>query len=176
MKTEKKEISKGLEIVKFVWDNEQIGSSSYVRLNELMRNAVKLAIEAQLNFNKDDVNIIYSSCNGGYWFGANTNGKGLGDHFYSFACKVNNTSFCKSYESFYDFKPFISKKGNRLYKEFKLRDNKKRYRVTGFDFDKKRVHLVSHDISDWNENGKYNKHSFDNKEWNEFREHLEDFK
>jgi len=175
MNIEKNEISKALELVKFVWDNEKIGGNSYTRLNELMRNAVKLAIEAQLKFNKDDVNFIFHHCNGGYWFRANTNGKGCGEDFYSFACKVDNTSFCQSYESFYDFKPFISKKGNRLYERATLRSNDKRFRVTGFDFDIKRIHLVSYDISDWHEKGKRNLHSFDNKEWNEFRKQLEEF-
>ena len=168
--TETNEISKAFELVKFIWDNEK--TNSHVRLNSLMRDALMLAIDAGFKFNKNDFGVIYSRFSGGYWFGANTNGKGMGACFYTRSCHVGNISAAQSYESFYDFKPFISKKGNRLHVGSKLYGADRCFRVTGFDFDTKRVYLVSSD--DWSGNVKRKLHNFNNKEWNEFRKQLEE--
>jgi hypothetical protein len=173
MNTEQKGISKAFELVKFVWDNEKIGS--LILLNPRLQDALNLAISIQLKFDKNDFENLNKRYNGEYWFGANTNGKGIGEMFYSLACEVGNTSAAQSYEAFYNLKPFISKKGKRLHRGSRLIGNGKRYRVTGFDFNTKKIHFVSYDISDWKETGKRNLHSFDNKEWNEFRKQLEDF-
>ncbi|MCL1942004.1 MAG: hypothetical protein FWF54_00400 [Candidatus Azobacteroides sp.] len=173
MDTQQKEISKAFESVKFIWDNEK--TDSYVRLNSLMRDTLELAINAQLKFNKNDFDNIFNNFLGSYWFGANTNGKGMGEHFYTLACNVDNISAARSYEAFYGFKPFISKKGNRLHTGSRLQSKDKCFRVTGFDFDTKRIHFVSYDISDRNEEGKRNLHSFDNKEWNGFRKQADEF-
>jgi len=174
MNTEQKQISKAYELVRFVWDNENIGSSSYMRLNQLMRNALNLAIEAQLKFDKDDIERMFKNFSGGYWFHANTNGKGCGEGFYSNACKKGNTSAAQSYEAFYEFKPFISLKGYRMHERKELRTKDRRFRVTGFDFDTKKIHLVSYDINDYQEQGKKQLHNFDNKEWLEFRKQLKE--
>jgi hypothetical protein len=173
MNTEQKGISKAFELVKLVWDNEKTGS--YTRVNSLMQNALKLAINAQFKFEENDFENLYKRYGGQYWFGANANGKGGGEIFYSLACEVGNTSAAQSYEAFYSFKPFISKKGKRLSKGSELKGNGKCYRVTGFDFEAKKIHFVSYDISNWQDTGKRNLHSFDNKEWNGFRKQLEDF-
>lgn len=165
--------SKALELIEFVWKNEK--TKSYLGVNTLMRNSVELAINALFEFAKDDLSTMYKMFRGGYWFGVNSNGKGMGEGFYSSACLVGNITACQSYEAFYDFKPFISSKGKRLYFGARYRDKDKRYKVTGFDFDTKRIHLVSYDIKDWKEEGKRSLHNFNNKEWNEFRKQLEEF-
>jgi hypothetical protein len=167
--TETKKNSKALELVKLVWDNEKTGS--YRKINSLMQETLKLAIRANLDFDKNDFENIYNKFKGRHWFLANENGKGIGDMFYRHACESGNTSAAQSYESFYDFKPFITEKGHRLYPRYELVGNSRYYRVTGFDFDTKRVHLVSLDASGPGGKGKrvHKLHDFDNKEWNEFR-------
>lgn len=167
------EKSKAFELIEFVWNNER--TDSYLRVNTAMYDAVKLAIISQMKFNKDDFKTIYTKFDGGYWFGVNANGKGMGENFYSEAVTSGNISACQSYETFYNFKPFIDTKGRRLYKRAMYRDNEKRYRVTGFDFDTKKVHLVGYSISDWEEKGKKSLFSFTNKEWNEFRKQINQF-
>jgi hypothetical protein len=171
MNTEQK-ISTGFELVQFIWDNEKPDSLS--RVNSIMQNALKLAINAQLEFDKNDFENIYKMFNGGYWFGANTNGKGDGENFYSLACEVKNISAAKSYESFYDFKPFITQKGNRLHDRSQLRNGDRRFIVTGFDFNTKKIHFVSYAFADWEHKGKKQLHSFDNKEWNAARKGFEE--
>jgi hypothetical protein len=78
-------------------------------------------------------------------------------------------SAAQSYEAFYDFKAFITPKGNRLYEYSELHHNNRRYRVTGFDFETKKIHFVSYELSDWQQKGKKQLHCFDNKEWNAVR-------
>jgi hypothetical protein len=170
MKTEK---SKALELLRFVWDNEK--TRSCARVNSLMQDALKVAIGAQLKFDKDDFKEILMSLSGGYWLGTNTNDNGMGEIFYRLACETGNISFAQSYESFYDFKPFLTSKGNRLYKHSRMKYNERRYRVTGFDFEKKKIHLVSYELSDYKEEGKRQLHCFDNKEWNNVRKEYEEF-
>jgi hypothetical protein len=173
MNTEKKEISKAFELVQFVWDKDQNGS--WLLLNPLLQDALELAIKMKLEFNKNTFDNIHKNFNGDYWFGANSNRKGTGEIFYNLACTVGNTSAAQSYESFYNFKPFISKKGNRLHQHSELCSTDRRFRVTGFDFDTKKIHFVSYELSDWKQKGKRQLHCFDNKEWNEFRKQLEEF-
>lgn len=167
------EKSKAFELIEFVWNNEK--TDSYVRVNTAMYEAVKLAIISQMRFNKDDFKAIYTQFDGGYWFGVNENGKGMGENFYSEAVTSGNISACQSYEAFYNFKPFIDTKGRRLHKREMYRDNERRYRVTGFDFDAKKVYLVGYDIGDYKERGKKSLFNFTNKEWNEFRKQLKQF-
>lgn len=161
------EKSKAFELIEFVWNNEK--TDSYVRLNTAMCVAMKLAIISQMEFNKDDFKTIYTKFNGGYWFGVNSNGKGMGEDFYREAVISGNISACQSYEAFYNLKPFIDTKGRRLCKGVMYRDNEKRYRVTGFDFETKKIYLVAYDIKDYKECGKRNLFSFSNQEWNKSR-------
>lgn len=167
------EKSKAFELIEFVWNNEKTGS--YLRVNTIMYKAVKLAIISQMEFNKDDFKAIYSNFNGVYWFGVNTNGKGMGEGLYSEAVTSGNISACQSYETFYGLKPFIDTKGRRLHTRAMYRDKERRYRVTGFDFDTKKVYLVGYDIGDYKEQGKKSLFNFTNKEWNEFRKQLNQF-
>lgn len=167
------EKSKAFELIEFIWNNER--TDSYLQVNVAMYNAVRLAIISKMGFNKDDFKAIYTKFRGGYWFGVNTNGKGMGEGFYSEAVISGNISACQSYEAFYNFKPFIDTKGRRLYTRVMYRDNERRYRVTGFDFDAKKVYLVGYDIGDYKEQGKKSLLNLTNKEWNEFRKHLKQF-
>lgn len=167
------EKSKAFELIEFVWKNEK--TDSYVRVNTAMYDAVKLAIISQMKFNKDDFKTIYAQFDGGYWFGVNENGKGMGEGFYVEAVLMGNISACQSYEAFYNFKPFIDTKGRRLHKRAMYRDNERRYRVTGFDFDTKKVYLVAYEIGDIREEGKKTLFNFTNKEWNEYRKQLKQF-
>lgn len=128
-----------------------------------------------MKFNKEDFQNIFSKFSGGYWFGVNANGKGYGENFYREAVTSGNISACQSYEAFCNIKPFIDSKGRRLYKGAMYRDNKKRYRVTGFDFSTKKVYLVGYAISDWEEKGKKTLFNFTNNEWNEFRKQIKQF-
>lgn len=161
------EKSKAFELVEFVWNNEK--TDSYTSLNTAMYVALHLAIISQMEFNKDDFKTIYTKFNGGYWFGTNSNGKGVGETFYRDAVNSGNISACQSYEAFNNFKPFIDTKGKRLYRGVMYRDNEKRYRVTGFNFETKKVYLVAYDIKDYKECGKRNFFSFNNQEWNKSR-------
>lgn len=167
------EKSKAFELVEFVWNNEK--TDSYVRVNTAMYEAVKLAIISQMEFSKEDFKAIYTRFNGVYWFGVNTNGKGMGEGFYSEAVTSGNISACQSYEDFYGMKPFIDTKGRRLYIRAMYWDNERRYRVTGFDFDTKKIYLVGYGIGDIREEGKKTLFNFTNKEWNEFRKQLKQF-
>lgn len=167
------EKSKAFELVEFVYKNER--TDSYVRLNKAMYEAVKLAIISQMKFNKDDFTNMYAEFSGFYWFGVNGNGKGMGETFYREAVNSGNISACQSYEAFYNFKPFLDIKGGRLCKWRMYRDKERRYRVTGFDFDTKKVYLVAYDISDCEEKGRKYLFNFTNKEWNEFRKQLRQF-
>lgn len=72
--------SKAFELIEFVWNNEK--TDSYVRVNTTMYKAVILAIISQMEFNKNDFKNIYAGFSGCYWFGVNSNGKGVGETFY----------------------------------------------------------------------------------------------
>lgn len=154
--------SKAFELIEFVWRNERV--KSWMLLNPLLQDAVDIAIGLHLEFSENDFKDIYKNFNGGYWFGANGNGKGMGERFYIKACKVKNISAARSFEKWLGIKPFITEKGNRLYAGFEcLLKDKRRYRVTGFDAEKGAVSFVSYD--NYRGEGKRKLHSYDNKEW-----------
>lgn len=165
--------SNAYELMQFVWRNEE--TKSYVKLNSIMKDALNLAIEAKLIFEISDFSEIKKNFRGGYWFGVNANGKGQGEMFYSTAARTGNISACKSYEEFVGIKPFITTEGHRSYVGKMLRDNSRRYRVTGFDFEKKTMSIVSYDISDYREEGSKKLHSFNSSEWLIFRKNIREF-
>jgi len=140
-----------------------------------MSKVLNLAIESKLQFDKEDYGTLKIKYGGGYWLGVNTNGHGQGESFYANACETKNISFCNSYEYFYDFKSFLDTKGHRLYARALYYNKTNRYRVTGFDFDNKKVYFVSYSIDDVFEKGKKSLHSFDNKEWKIFRDQITKF-
>lgn len=161
--------SDAYQLVELVWTKEN--TNSYLRLNTLMFDAVCLAIQANMAFDSECLIKIKEKFRGEYWFGANTNGKGMGEGFYSRAVSHNNNSACKAYETLYDFKPFI-KDNSRAYNGKYYFDRERRYRVTGFDFEKKTITLVSYELSDRKEEGTRKLHAFTNKEWLEFRKNI----
>ena len=158
--------------VEYAWNKEN--TDSFLRINNLMRKALDLAIEANMEFHEDDISTILNKMSGGYWFGCNSNGKGIGESFYSNAINSRNTSAIKSYENWVGLKPFILK-NNRLHSYSKLKDSKYRYSVTGFDFAEKKIYLVAYDIADWKEEGERKLFNFNNKEWLVFRKNISFF-
>lgn len=164
--------STAYQLLQFVWRNER--TKSLITLNHVMQDALHLAISAKLQFDKSDFSEILKNFRGGHWFGVNSNGKGSGERFYSSASRIGNTPACISYESFVGIKPFKTTKGHRCHQGKLFNDAaSRRYTVTGFDFEKKTISLVSYD--DYREEGKRKLHSFDNKEWLVFRKELKEF-
>jgi hypothetical protein len=172
MKSEKNEKSRAYTFIEYAWENEK--TDSYLRLNTLMFDVLNLAIDANMEFHESDILTIANKMRGGYWFGCNSNGKGIGESFYSRAIDSRNVSAIKSYEAFTELKPFILN-NNRIHSRSKLRGGEYRYSVTGFDFDKKKVHIVAYDIGDWEQEGKRKLLNFNNKEWLVFRKNVSFF-
>ncbi len=168
MKTKKE--SDAYQFLMLIWKNEQ--TDSYRKLNRAMAMAVETAITANLQFAENDFDSICSNMRGGYWFGCNSNGKGIGENFYSDAIGFNNISAIKSYENWEGLKPFILKKGGRVHCGSRFGDKKNRYKVTGFDFETGKIHIVSYLIKDCEEKGKRKLHAFTNKEWLKFRKDI----
>lgn len=167
MKTEK---SEAYQLCNLIWTKGSM--NSYRWLNQVMDEALQLAIKANLQFNENDFEEISKSFRGGYWYGCNHNGKGYGERYYSVAIEYNNTSAIKSYEKWVNIKPFITKQNHRLHLHFKFYDKERFYKVTGFDFDKKKIMIVSYEATDINENRAKKLHQFTNKEWLEFRKNI----
>jgi len=167
MEENKKSIA--YEFVNYAWKNEN--TDSYLRINNLMRTALNLAIEANMEFHEDDFSTILNKMSGGYWFGCNSNGKGKGESFYSNAINSRNTSAIKSYEKWVGLKPFILN-NNRMHSGSKFKDEKYCYSVTGFDFEERKIYLVAYEIADRKEEGRRKLFNFNNKEWLVFRNNI----
>lgn len=73
--------------------------ASYKRLNPALRSTLQNCIEADLPFQKDTFERIYSGLRGGWWFGDGA-GSSMGEHYYSLACRVNHSSAQQSFEQF----------------------------------------------------------------------------
>jgi len=164
---EEKLQSSAYQFIKSLWDKER--TDSYLRLNTVMYDVVNLAISANLEFFVDDFINIEKNMRGGYWFGMNSNGKGMGDGFYSNAITFNNTSAIHSFEKFAGLKPYITKEGHRLHTWSIIWDEKLKYKVTGFDYESGRIYLVAYLRKDYDEKGERKLFNFNNKEWLEFR-------
>lgn len=164
------EKSTAYQFIEFVWKKNQL--DSYLRINQIMYNAVKFAIDAKFNFNENDITEVFKNFKGGYWFGFtdNVNG-GYGAFIYSHAGKSQNINACVSIEKFMGINPFILV-GKRVHRQltFINSETKRYYRVTGFDIDNKVIRLMSWENG--KEEGKYKLHSFTNKEWNTFRKDI----
>lgn len=168
---EVKKESDAYQFIMLVWQNEK--TDSYRALNDVMRMVVDTAIKANLQFAENDFDNICSNMRGGFWFGCNSNGKGIGEDFYSFAVICNNMSAIKSYEEWEGLKPFIFKKGKRAYRGSCFNDKRNSYKVTGFNFEAGKIQIVSYLINDWEEKGKRKHHNFTNKEWLKFRKNID---
>jgi hypothetical protein len=169
------EIKKSLayQFVEFMWIHNSL--DSWVQLNSLMHSTLTLAISGSLQFYEDDFMKIKKEMRGGYWFGANSNGKGIGEDFYRTAITENNNTAFQSYEKWTGLKPFISNEGRRSYVGKQFSDNTFRYTVTGFNFETKRIYLVAYILSDWKNEGKRKLFNYDNKEWLTFRKTISEY-
>lgn len=152
--------------VKYAWDHE--GTNSFSKLNSLMYNALNLAIDANMFFEINDFENIYKKMSGGYWFHANSNGKGIGEQFYRRSISENNTSAIKSFENWNKLKAFILN-GKRLCAWTGFWDNELQYSVTGFSNDYKIIYIVAYKRTDRTKQGKRKLLNFTNKEWLDFR-------
>lgn len=85
------------QLVQLVWDNTS--RDSWLRLNEVMRDAVGLAISAGLRFAKDDIGHFSKTMRMHYWASA----EGL----YSAAVPRGNISACQAIEAFKGRTPFM---------------------------------------------------------------------
>jgi hypothetical protein len=164
------EENEAIKLLQFIWDHNK--THSWVKLNSMLHDALHIAIKGKMTFGIDDFNLIYKKFNGVYWFGANANGKGIGEVFYYYSVVNDNKEAIKSYEKWTGLKAFIIT-NKRLYTGCIIVDGVCRYRVTGFNDDYSRIMIVAYDVADWNESGKKKLLSFNNIEWLEFRKDKE---
>ena len=80
---------------------------SWTRLNGALAGALIHAIEGGMQFTATTFTTIYNQCNGGYWFGTDPDGKGMGQRFYPYAVEAGNTGAMLAYETFAGFPRFI---------------------------------------------------------------------
>lgn len=93
--------SDAIALLKLVWDRTEPGSWS--RLNAAMQSALKLAIEAHMEFYPWDFKRIQGRFNAGYWIGQDG---GYGERWYALACTERHVTACKSFELWKGRKPF----------------------------------------------------------------------
>jgi hypothetical protein len=92
--------SPALKLMRIVWSNVQEGTShSWTRLNGAMSNALKLAIEAGLKFDKNDFATINNEMSGGFWMNS--------DFGYALAICSEHPSAYQSYETWKGIAPYI---------------------------------------------------------------------
>jgi len=171
METNTKSIA--YQFIEFMWIHNS--KDSWIRLNQTMHDTLNLAISGNLQFSDNDFNDIEKNMRGRYWFGVNSNGKGIGEGFYVTAIMCNNPSAYQSFEKWSGIKPFISEKGLRARLNSVFDDNEYRYTVTGFDYETKRIYLVAYLQTDWEHKGRRKLFNFDNKEWLTFRKTIKEF-
>lgn len=120
MATRKKKLSPVIELLQHVWDNSLLGTGhSWERLNQELRQILLSAIRVGYKFKLDDFRDVRARYNGGFWFGRDGE-HGLGEQFYSAACKVDNLSACQSFENWVGRPPFILD-GDRMHIGYELR-------------------------------------------------------
>lgn len=76
-------------------------------LNSALFESLSTCITAHLPFQPDDFETIYNQFKGGFWFGADSDGKGAGGRFYSMAAECGNMSACQSFEQWRGFEPYL---------------------------------------------------------------------
>lgn len=97
-----------VSFVQSVWDNANSGKGhSWQILNGALQSALKLAIHCHFRFELDDFATVMKRFDGGYWFGADSDGKGYGTGWYSYAIENNNMSACQSFEAWKAMAPFL---------------------------------------------------------------------
>jgi hypothetical protein len=94
--------------VKAVWDNANSGKGhSWDILNGSLSRALRLAIKSHFKFQPDDFQKVMENFRGGFWFGADPDGKGYGTGFYSLAVEHGNMSAAQSYEKWKGMAPYL---------------------------------------------------------------------
>jgi len=150
-----------------------------------LQDTLIIAIVAQMTFEKDDFQDIYSSFRGHYWFGQSSNGANMGEWFYKKAIEVNNKSAMLSYESFIEIKPFIHD-NKRVVCGLFFKHGDRTLKITGFNKEKEitavsylteNLELVRYSdgrsyIKDTPKSGK-KLLKFTNKEWLSFRKEID---
>lgn len=94
------DVSPVVGLIEHLYENAFEGTGkSWARLNPALRTTLKAAVEAGFRFERDDFKTIYDRFNGSYWF--HRSGQfGIGEQFYTLACRSNNRSACESFEHF----------------------------------------------------------------------------
>lgn len=94
--------------VRYVWDNNcKAVEFSWRTLNESLRRALTLAIEAGLLFSPRDFEAIYGTMRGSYWFGEG------GEYLYKAAVEAGNIAACRSFEA-WRCRPALTIDGKRI--------------------------------------------------------------
>lgn len=93
------------QLLRHVWEN--CSRDSWGRINHAMRQALKLAIGARLEFVEADFKAIFSSprsggFNGGYWV------TGGSEWIYAMAIESDNSTAWTAYEAYKGRRPFIA--------------------------------------------------------------------
>lgn len=161
-----------INLLNTAWTHERTDSHS--KLNGAMQSYLSALIALEIPFEINDVEYIHTHYRSGFWLGQSYNGKHYGESYYSEAAKINNISFCKSYEKYKRMKPFLFK-GKRVYTHFDFIINGINYEITGFNEDCSKITAVSYK-KNWVDGTIYKSdkklHSWNNKEWNEFRKNI----
>jgi len=116
---------------------------SWARLNWAMSKSIDAAIEGGLRFDEGDFIHFAKHFSSGYYAGVTTN-DGLGEHWYTLAAKVGNTSACRAYEKWRKRKPFIFQ-GRRLVCHSNLTWDGIECGVTSFAQDGSKIILAHYD-------------------------------
>jgi len=95
--------SPAMQLLRLVWEHVQEATGhSWLRLNQAMRSAIFLAVEAGMRFGPDDLtDANLCGFRPGYWFD--------GEMFYGRAVAYRNASAWQAYEKAHGRKPFIIK-------------------------------------------------------------------
>lgn len=107
---------------------------SWGQLNGALHDCLKLAIQAQMPFHKDDFFEIHKAWDGGYWMGTPT------EPLYSLCVEAGNLSACQSYENWYGRPPFMYE-SKRLHIGSKLKWESMDAEVTSFGEDHRGWHI-----------------------------------
>uniref|UniRef100_A0A6M3L7C9 Uncharacterized protein n=1 Tax=viral metagenome TaxID=1070528 RepID=A0A6M3L7C9_9ZZZZ len=104
---EKVKLSPAVQLVDLVWRNSFKGKrvTSWTRFNGVLQDALGLAIEAGMIFDKADFQFINDSYQFGYWGG--NDGHMLGERYYAMATRYKNVSASQSFEAWKQRPPYI---------------------------------------------------------------------
>jgi hypothetical protein len=85
-----------------VWQKSQQATDfAYIRINQSMNTAVRLAVTSGMRFGLTDFNRFFDDFRAGYWIGCSH------EMFYKAAVEVGNMTACHAYEHWQERKPFI---------------------------------------------------------------------